>query len=88
MIGNDHGRIFRTLAFVNRRGVGRHQHVQFSKAVGDGSAVEVGVEVQYDARGIFLTYTCEDCHDCKMAAYRPDVLTDPGYWTDEPIDDD
>ena len=22
---------------------------------------------QYDARGIFLTYTCEDCHDRKMA---------------------
>jgi hypothetical protein len=30
---------------------------------------------QYDARGIFLTYTCEACHDRKMAAYRPDVLT-------------
>ena len=43
---------------------------------------------QYDARGIFLTYTCEDCHDRKMAGYRPDVLTDPFYWTDEPIDDD
>jgi proteasome lid subunit RPN8/RPN11 len=40
------------------------------------------------ARGIFLTYTCEDCHDRKMAGYRPDVLTDPAYWTDEPIDDD
>ena len=25
---------------------------------------------QYDARGIFLTYTCEDCHDRKMAGYR------------------
>jgi hypothetical protein len=22
-----------------------------------------------------------------MAGYRPDVLTDPAYWTDEPIDD-
>jgi hypothetical protein len=43
---------------------------------------------QYDARGIFLTYTCEDCHDRKMAKYRPDVLTNPSYWTDEPIDDD
>jgi hypothetical protein len=43
---------------------------------------------QYDARGSFLTYTCEDCHDRKMAGYRPDVLTDPAYWTDEPIDDD
>jgi hypothetical protein len=43
---------------------------------------------QFDARGIFLTYTCDDCHDAKMAGYRPDVLTDPSYWTDEPIDDD
>jgi hypothetical protein len=43
---------------------------------------------QYDARGIFLTYTCEDCHDGKMAGYRPDVLTDPSYWTEEPIDED
>jgi hypothetical protein len=43
---------------------------------------------QYDARGIFLTYTCEDCHDRKMAGYRPDVLTDPAYWTDEPIEED
>ena len=42
----------------------------------------------YDARGIFLTYTCEDCHDAKMARYRPGVLTDPAFWTDEPIDDD
>jgi hypothetical protein len=43
---------------------------------------------QYDARSIFLTYTCDDCHDRKMAGYRPDVLTDPNYWTDEPIEDD
>ena len=44
--------------------------------------------LQFDARGIFFTYTCEDCHDRKMAGYRPDVFTDPSYWTDEPIDDD
>jgi hypothetical protein len=31
---------------------------------------------QYDARGIFLTYTCENCHDRKMGTYRPDVLAD------------
>ena len=40
---------------------------------------------QFDARGIFLTYTCDDCHDAKMARFRPDVLTDPFYWTDEPV---
>ena len=43
---------------------------------------------QYDACSIFLTHTCEDCHDRKMAEFRPDILTDPDYWTDEPIDDD
>jgi hypothetical protein len=26
---------------------------------------------QYDARGIFLTYTCDECHDRKMAGYGP-----------------
>jgi hypothetical protein len=41
---------------------------------------------QYDARGIFLTYTCDDCHDRKMAEFRPDVLTDLSYWTEEPIE--
>lgn len=41
---------------------------------------------QHDARGIPLTRTCDDCHDEKMAKYRPDVLTDSNYWADEPID--
>jgi hypothetical protein len=41
-----------------------------------------------DARGIFLCYTCDKCHDEKMSRYRPDVLTDPDYWHDEPIDED
>lgn len=41
---------------------------------------------QSDARGIPLTRTCEDCHDRKMAQYRPEVLTDPGYEADEPIE--
>lgn len=43
---------------------------------------------QHDARGIFLTYTCPKCHADKMAGYRQDVLTDPNYWHDEPIDGD
>lgn len=43
---------------------------------------------RYDARGIFLCYTCEKCHDAKMARYRPDVLTDPNYWADEAIEAD
>src|ERR1700740_2523928 len=30
---DDHGGIFRTLAFVDRRGIGRRQHVEFAKSV-------------------------------------------------------
>jgi hypothetical protein len=41
---------------------------------------------QYDARGIELCRTCEKCHQKKMAGYRPDVLTDPDYWTTEDIE--
>lgn len=41
---------------------------------------------QYDARGIELCRTCTQCHQRKMAGYRPDVLKDPHYWADEPID--
>ena len=43
-------------------------------------------EAQHDARGIFLTYTCPKCYEQKMGWYRADVLTDPNYWTDEPIE--
>ena len=45
-------------------------------------------EEQYDARGIFLTFTCSRCEKEKLSHYRPDVLTDPGYWHDEPIEED
>lgn len=45
-------------------------------------------EAQYDARGIFLTYTCPRCHAEKMRGFRPDVLMDANYWTDESIDGD
>jgi hypothetical protein len=41
----------------------------------------------HDARGIFLTFTCDDCHKRKMAGFRPEVLTNPNYWADEPIND-
>lgn len=41
---------------------------------------------QYDARGIECCRTCEDCHDRKMASYRPEVLTDPNYECDEVIE--
>jgi hypothetical protein len=42
----------------------------------------------HDARGIFLTYLCDRCETEKLARFRPDVLTDPDYWTDEPVDDE
>lgn len=40
----------------------------------------------YDARGIFLIYACDSCRDGKLGTYRPDVLEDPNYWADEPIE--
>lgn len=43
---------------------------------------------QFDARGIELCRTCDDCHKTKMSGYRSDVLTDANYWTDEPVEDD
>lgn len=42
----------------------------------------------YDARGIFLCFVCEQCRQTKLAKYRRDVLTNPNYWHDEPIDAD
>jgi hypothetical protein len=44
-------------------------------------------EAQYDARGIFLTYTCPKCERSKLRGFRAEVLTDAGYWHDEPIDE-
>lgn len=42
----------------------------------------------YDARGIFLTFTCDKCEAERLGMFRPDVLTDPNYWADEPIEED
>jgi len=42
----------------------------------------------HDARGIFLCYACDRCAEEKRLRYRPDVLTDPNYWTTEDIDDE
>jgi hypothetical protein len=43
---------------------------------------------KFDARGIFLTYVCDKCEKEKLSHFRPDVLTDPNYWHDEPIDEE
>lgn len=40
----------------------------------------------YDARGIELCRVCPECRETKLSVYRPEVLTDPNYWVDEPID--
>jgi len=42
----------------------------------------------YDARGIFLAFTCAACHADRMKEFRPDVLNDPNYWANEPIEAD
>jgi hypothetical protein len=47
---------------------------------GDGSWWE------NDARGIPLARVCSTCMKAKLSTYRPEVLTDPGYEVDEPID--
>jgi hypothetical protein len=39
---DDRSRIFRALAFVDGRGVGRQQRIEFAESVGDGAAVEFG----------------------------------------------
>jgi hypothetical protein len=39
-----------------------------------------------DARAIFLTYACEKCWPEKKKQYRPEVLEDPNYWVEEPIE--
>jgi hypothetical protein len=41
-----------------------------------------------DARGIELCTACEKCWPEKKKKYRADVLTDPNYWHDEPIEED
>lgn len=41
-------------------------------------------EAQYDGRGIFLTYTCEKCHEAKMSRYRPEILE---YYTQADVDE-
>ena len=41
-----------------------------------------------DARGIPLARVCPKCRAKKLAKFRPEVLTDSQYETDEPIEGD
>jgi hypothetical protein len=42
----------------------------------------------YDAKGIAMFRSCPKCDKAKRARYRPEVFTDPGYSTEEPVDGD
>lgn len=52
-----------------------HNHTR-----GDGSWWE------RDARGIPLTRVCATCRAEKLSRYRPEVLTNPSYEANEPIE--
>jgi hypothetical protein len=41
----------------------------------------------YDARAIFVAYVCDACERKVRGRYRPEIFTDPNYWTDEAVDD-
>lgn len=41
-----------------------------------------------DARGIYCCKVCSDCREEKESRYRPEVLSDPDYECDEPIEPD
>jgi hypothetical protein len=41
-----------------------------------------------DARGLPLARVCPKCRRERLSVYRPDVLTDSNYWTDEPVEPD
>lgn len=44
--------------------------------------------VESDARGIPLGRMCNGCREKKLKEFRPEVLTNPNYSHDEPIDED
>jgi hypothetical protein len=44
--------------------------------------------IEYDARGIPLTRVCKACRRERLARYRPEVLTNPQYECDEPIEEE
>jgi len=41
---------------------------------------------EYDARGIPLCRVCNKCLRKKLSSYRQEVLTNPQYEADEPIE--
>lgn len=43
---------------------------------------------EYDARGIYLCRVCYKCRRSKLSKFRREVLEDPHYAADEPIEED
>jgi hypothetical protein len=41
---------------------------------------------EHDARGIPLCKVCDKCEEVKLSEYRRDVLINPSYLADEPIE--
>lgn len=41
-----------------------------------------------DARGIPLCRACAKCRAARLSTFRPEILTDPNYQCDEPIEED
>lgn len=42
---------------------------------------------EHDARGIPLARVCDSCRKATLSRYRPEVLSNPNYETDEPIEE-
>jgi hypothetical protein len=43
---------------------------------------------EYDARGIPVGRVCAACRKEKLGRFRSDVLSDPNYEADEPIEEE
>jgi DNA-directed RNA polymerase subunit M/transcription elongation factor TFIIS len=59
------------------------QYLDYCPRCGDELKV---AEARFDARGIFITYACDKCWQEEKKKYRPEVLSDPNYECDEPIE--
>ncbi|MFZ9725631.1 MAG: hypothetical protein ACO3EH_00360 [Ilumatobacteraceae bacterium] len=60
------------------------EHVRRVRICGCGSGEEAWIT--RDARGIPLGYVCSKCKKAKLAKYDWEILTNPNYYSDEPID--
>ena len=39
-----------------------------------------------DVRNIFCAYVCDKCKTAVKGRYRPEIFTDPDYWTTENVE--